>query len=53
MHINIIIVIKKKKIMYEFSLPLNNKRIVKFKKIRGINKEFVNDVRKIVYGVNK
>ena len=44
---------KEKKIMYEFSLPLNNKGIVKFKKIRGINKEFVNDVRKIVYGINK
>ena len=29
---------KEKKIMYEFSLPLNNKGIVKFKKIRGINK---------------
>ena len=44
---------KEKRIIYEFSLPLNNKGIVKFKKISGINKEFANDVRKIVYGLNK
>jgi len=37
-----------KRNIYEFNLPLSNLGVVKVKKIKGNNKDFVNDVRKII-----
>ena len=34
--------------IYEFNLPKNYSGIIKFKKIKGINKSYINDIRKII-----
>ena len=39
--------------IYEFSLPWNHLGIIKFKKVRGFNNEFINNTRKIIYRINK
>ena len=40
--------------IYEFSLTINkNIGIIKFKKIKGDNKDFTNEAKKIIYGTNK
>ena len=37
--------------IYEFNLPKNYSGIVKFKKIKGINKSYINDIRKIITNI--
>ena len=42
-----------KKDIFEFCFNINNKRIVKIKKLKGNNNKYINNIRKIIYSINK
>ena len=47
------IIHESKKEMYELNISWNNIGIIKFKRIKGINNEYINNFRKIIYRINK